>query len=200
MNLTGSSFGLLKVIGKVLLIPGKIGVYWLCRCECGCLKAVRTNNLTGGNVRSCGRCGKVKHGLWRTSTYHSWQSMKKRCFNKDDVAYKQYGGRGIRVCDEWLNFEAFYRDMGDKPEGATLERIDVNGDYCKDNCKWASSFEQSRNRRSNRIITAFGETLCLADAAIKYGLSRGCLEARLKKYPPEIALTLPLNKTKHRKE
>lgn len=122
MNQTGSSFGLLKVIGKVLLIPGKVGVYWLCKCKCGRLKAVRTNNLTGGNVRSCGRCGKVKHGLLRTSTYHSWQSMKKRCFNKDDIAYKQYG------------------------------------------------------------------------------ISRGCLEARLKKYPPEIALTLPLNKTRPRKE
>ena len=200
MNLTGSSFGLLKVIGKVLLIPGKIGVYWLCRCECGCLKTVRTNNLTGGNVRSCGRCGKIKHGLYKTLAYSSWVSMKRRCLDENDVSYDLYGGRGIRVCDEWLNFEAFYRDMGERPEGATLERVDVNGDYCKDNCKWASSFEQSRNRRSNRFITAFGETLCFADAAAKYGLSKGCLEARLKKYPPEIALTLPLSKTKPRKE
>lgn len=200
MNLTGSSFGLLKVIGKVLLIPGKIGVYWLCRCECGCLKAVRTNNLTGGNVRSCGRCGKIKHGLYKTLAYSSWVSMKRRCLDENDASYDLYGGRGIGVCDEWLNFEAFYRDMGERPEGTTLERIDVDGDYCKDNCKWASSFEQSRNRRSNRFITAFGETLCFADAATKYGLSKGCLEARLKKYPPEIALTLPLSKTKPRKE
>ena len=95
MNLTGSSFGLLKVIGKVLLIPGKIGVYWLCRCECGRLKAVRTNNLTGGNVRSCGKCGKIKHGLYKTLAYSSWVSMKRRCLDENDASYDLYGDRFV---------------------------------------------------------------------------------------------------------
>ncbi len=88
-----------------------------------------------------------KHGMYNSPEYRSWRSMKGRCLNESDPAYKNYGGRGIQVCERWLDFESFYEDMGSRPEGTTLDRVDVNGNYEPSNCRWATPIEQSKHKR-----------------------------------------------------
>ncbi|WP_334473003.1 hypothetical protein [Arsenophonus sp. PmNCSU2021_1] len=115
--------------------------------------------------------------------------MKSRCCNPENVNYPSYGGRGIMIDERWLQFENFLSDMGRRPYGTTIERIDNNQGYGPANCRWATAHEQARNKRTNRFITAFGKTLCFKDTAKMYGLSMGCLAARLRVMEPEDALT-----------
>lgn len=104
----------------------------------------------------------VSHNMSYTSTYRSWGSMNTRCKNPSNHNYSKYGGRGIKVCSRWSNsFENFYKDMGDRPDGTSLDRINNDGNYCKSNCRWSSPKEQSNNRRSNRLITWQNITLTL---------------------------------------
>lgn len=127
-----------------------------------------------------------------TKTYFAWRSARARCSNPKDASFKHYGGRGVRVCDEWLNdYDAFVRDMGEAPDGMTLDRIDVNGDYSPENCRWATNAEQASNKRSNRMITHDGETLTLSQWARKLGVGVDTLCRRLNVYemPIERALT-----------
>ncbi len=188
----------------VVCYAGKNGHHqmWLCECECGNEVVVRHSNLTSGNTRSCG-CLKIKHGHARpgriSPEYRTWMSMHRRCYDQNDVSYHSYGGRGITVCKSWFKFEIFLSDMGRRPNGATIERKDNNQGYSPDNCRWATAREQARNRRTNRVITAFGETMCFKDAAKRYGLSLGCLTARLRVMAPEEALTKPLDTRRQRK-
>ena len=118
----------------------------------GCLDELtdRKDKKTGKFIKTHGMCG--------TKIHKSWAAMKERCCNKNCKSYYNYGGRGITVCPEWLEFENFYKDMGDMPEGLTLDRIDNNGDYNKDNCKWSTKKEQQNNRRQNHCLTFRGKT------------------------------------------
>ncbi len=139
-------------------------------------------------------CGSFKHGGHKNKTpeYGSWCAMKNRCNNKKHPSYKRYGGRGITYDSSWQKFENFFADMGEKPDPKMeLERIDNNKNYCKDNCRWATHKEQTRNRggkRATRLYTFNGETLCIADWAKKIGISPQSMQKRLNKgWPLEKA-------------
>ena len=158
---------------------------------------------------TCGYCqhqGKRTHGGSGTPEHNSWKSMLSRCTNPNDHTYPRYGGRGITVCERWLDFRRFLEDMGERPSlDYSLERKDNNGGYwcghCEEclrlgrpaNCKWATSAEQQRNLRSNRLLTFNGKTQCLTAWAEEAGLTRVCLQGRLRKgLSVEEALTRPL--------
>lgn len=117
----------------------------------------------------------------QTPTYRSWAGMIKRCYDTNDVSYKRYGGRGITVCEEWRkSFETFYKDMGDRPEGLSLGRIDNNGMYCKSNCQWETRIEQASNRRSSHFLTFKGETCTIDEWSRRTGLKKTTIHMRVK--------------------
>lgn len=127
---------------------------WECLCDCGKTTTPTTSDLTTGHTTSCGcsRIGKTgtpKHGMFDTPEYNAWRAMKSRCYNKNNKGYPLWGGRGIRVCDQWVNsFEQFHADMGMKPgPDYSIDRIDNDGDYTPDNCRWATLSEQNANKR-----------------------------------------------------
>lgn len=145
----GDVFDRLTVI-KLFIRDSHRRIRWECRCSCGKTVYRRQSNLFNNKNNSCG-CHKkdiyLTHNMTDSREYKSWSSMKHRCDNIDSVDYKYYGRRGISYCEEWKSFENFYRDMGDRPEGMTLDRKDNNKNYCKDNCKWSTSKEQANNKR-----------------------------------------------------
>lgn len=155
----------------------------LCLCDCGRIREVEMSALKSGKTKSCSCLQKervTRHGLWNSSEYRVWVGMKDRCHNPKGTAYYRYGGRGIAVCDRWLNsFENFLADMGPMPEGHTVERVDNGKGYCPDNCVWASMKTQQNNRRNNRRITLNGETATVSQWAEKMGIKVSTVFSRL---------------------
>lgn len=153
-DLTGRVFGHLRVEGQEPSAMGK--TRWRCKCQCGVVIITRADRLKGGRVKSCG-CYKVerlkrdntRHGLSGTPTYRSWIMMKRRCYDSNHQNYHHYGGRGIRVCDRWLNsFDNFLEDMGERGPGLSLDRYpNPNGNYEPSNCRWATRSQQQRNKK-----------------------------------------------------
>jgi len=196
INLIGQRFGRLVVISKA--DSEKNGhTRWNCICDCGGTTTVRSSHLLSGDTRSCGCIGRemlskmcLKHGMSETTTYDCWAAMKQRCVNPSSHAYRNYGGRGITVCERWMKFENFYVDMGECPIGLTLERKDNNSGYYHENCCWDTPKTQSRNKRSNRIIKYDGKSQCLAAWAEELGIERHTLWYRLEHYPPQFAFNM----------
>lgn len=174
-DLTGKRFGRLTVINEEQIRLGG-SVVWLCKCDCGNYTKVRANHLKRGGVVSCGCYNReiiTRHGLSNTRLHHTWACMLDRCTNPNAQEAENYIGRGIKVCDEWLNsFEAFAEwayangfDENAKRGDCTLDRIDNDGDYEPNNCRWVTAKQQARNRRSNTVLEWNGEKHCLAEWA-----------------------------------
>ncbi len=187
IDLTGKRFGKLLVMS--FIERKNHHTYWRCQCDCGKTTTARSNDLKSGKRISCG-CAHITHGMTNTPTWKSWQSMKARCYDKNHEYYKYYGGRGITVCDRWReSFENFLEDMRERPSGMTLDRIDSNKEYFKENCKWSTTKEQNRNKRSNILLTYNNETKTLAQWAKELNMGYMKLWHRIKNgWPIERAL------------
>lgn len=200
IDLSGQTFGRLEVI-QVVGVDKRGEKIWQCQCSCGVVRNVLSSNLRTGHTKSCGCLDRekskernLKHGMYGTPTYSSWSAMIQRCTNKNHVFYHRYGGRGIKIYDSWAVFENFYRDMGEKPEGYTLERLDNAGDYTPSNCVWLLAKDQPRNRETNVEITYNDKTQCISAWEEELGFRHGTLWVRLNtyKWPIERALTEPV--------
>lgn len=199
-ELVGTSFNRLTILA--VAESGRRGASrWLCRCVCGVEKIVLASNVKRGLTKSCGCLSleitreqgfkNAKHRDSNSRTYWVWASMKARCLNPKSQGYKLYGGRGIKVCDRWLNsYEAFLADMGEVPLGRSIERDDVNGNYEPNNCRWATTLEQMNNRRSNVIVEFNGRRQNISQWAREMRVSRALIGNRLRAgWPVEKALT-----------
>jgi hypothetical protein len=177
-----------------------------CICKCGEPFCCKLSAIKSGNTSSCGCYARevvgkqaITHGYGtgpKRSIYRTWASMKNRCGNPNDTRFSSYGGRGITVCKEWLKFENFLADMGERPLGRSLDRIDNNKGYFKENCRWATPKEQQRNTRLNKWIEHKGERLTLSDWAKRLGsTNEWIVGSRLKLgWSPEEAVSTPVNK------
>jgi len=161
--------------------------YSIVKCSCGTVKEVRNDHIKTGKTLSCGCLRKEKlseintsHGMSKSSEYNSWKAMVHRCNDETDERYHDYGGRGISVCERWLNIENFIADIGLKPfKGAQIDRIDNSKGYYKKNCKWSTRSQNQRNMRSNRIIEYRGEQGLLIDFAEKFKINKSTLAKRI---------------------
>jgi len=174
-NLIGQRFDRWIVLSSVETEQGQTS-RWLCRCDCGNYRIVREKSLIAGGSRSCGcltRESNRTHGMSDTRPYRIWQSMKTRCTNSKQPNYERYGARGISYTPDWETFQRFWADMSDGyADDLTLDRIDNNKPYTKDNCRWVTPAQQNRNSRSAVMIAYNGERLCLTDWAQKLNIPR----------------------------
>ena len=188
IDLVGKRFGKLLVLGASHIKNRSI--YWLCKCDCGNEKAIKGSSLRGGLTMSCG-CLHIEkittHGTSKSKIYKKIQQAEQRCNNKNSVSYKNYGNRGIRflwdsISDAVEDMYQSYLDHVEKygEDNTTLERIDVNGDYCKENCIWATQKEQQNNTRRNHFINVNGEQLTIAQASEKYNINYSTIRSRLR--------------------
>lgn len=175
----------------VAAVPVREGRYLMVPvvCTCGTRSKIEQTNLRKGLSKSCG-CLKKElaglqsrtHGKRSAPIYAMWNMMRQRCNLTTNPAYSSYGGRGIKVCERWQKFEAFYEDMGDPPEGCSLDRIDTNADYAPGNVRWASKLEQANNTRKSIRFQVHGEELTLREAAEKYNINKSTLSTRVYTY------------------
>lgn len=193
-----------RVFGRLTVISYQPSTRWVCRCECGNITVAMTSTLNNGLKRSCGclvidtlRKNATKHGGAsgrKSPTWKTWYEMIRRCRSKTRKCYKHYGGRGIKVCDRWKDYGNFKDDMGEKPIGMTLGRIDNNGDYEPTNCRWETIDEQSNNKRTSRFLEIDGERRTISQWARAYGLDPQVAFSRLQQgWDTMRAVTTPLN-------
>jgi len=204
----GQRFGRL-VVEEFAGKTSKSQSIWNCRCDCGNTKMVKNGDLVSGHTKSCGCLAREILSERKTTHGHSkngkvskelncWMSMIKRCERLYDKGYFNYGGRGITVCEKWHKFENFYEDMGSCPPGMTLERIDNDGNYCKENCKWATRVEQQNNRRSIKWIEYKGEIKNLTQWSKVLDINISTLRHRLYMYGWSVEKTFntPTNRVR----
>ena len=200
INLEGQRFGrwtVLEFAGRQ-----KKKVMWFCRCDCGTISTCASAHLRNGLSRSCG-CYKDEvigslnrtHGFSKTGTYRIWKAMRDRCNREGSIQYRDYGGRGIKVCERWNSYENFLADMGERPSRKhSIDRYpDIDGNYEPGNCRWATVTDQARHKRSSRMLEFRGETRCLAEWAEITGISEKVIGARLRvlNWTVEQALSMP---------
>ncbi len=189
IDIAGRTFGRWSVLKRVEN-TSKGQTQWLCRCECGNERVMASIILRRGISRSCGCLliettikRSTKHGHATggiiTPTYHSWVGMIARCTNPKNSHYPSYGGRGIKVHEPWFTFANFLADMGEKPPGTSLERINNDGDYYPNNCQWATLKRQSRNKRNNKLLTWQGKTQTVAAWAEELHISQSTISYRV---------------------
>lgn len=199
LNRVGQQYGPWLVVSysDVKRVSGKLDHAWLCRCfNCLGEQEIRAKRLYHPPVCSCGINKKKRngrHNMCGTPTYSSWAAMIGRCHQINSGCYERYGGKGVTVCDSWRDFGNFYRDMGKRPStGYSIDRIDGNKGYSKQNCRWATSEQQANNRKTNRFITFNGERKTLSQWARYTGLNKEAIRYRLDTgWPIEKALTKP---------
>jgi hypothetical protein len=201
INETGNIYGRLTVISKDVAASSGC-IKWKCSCSCGNIVSVRGDSLRSGNTLSC-KCLNneraldlfTKHGMNKTPTYISFYNMLHRCYRSSHKNFNNYGGRGIKVCDRWKDsFDNFFSDMGEKPTGMTLDRIDNDKNYDPNNCRWATQKVQNRNTSRNTNLVFNGETKCITDWAKLLGISEYTLRARINrlKWSATKALSTPV--------
>lgn len=202
IDLTGERFGRLMVVSATRL-KGKLA--WECDCDCGNTHIVQSKYLHAGKVNSCGcirrersRSGVAafKHGHCSHPLYNVWRGLHERCYNEKTESYRHYGGRGIKVCERWSDFKNFLKDMGERPLPTdTIDRIDNNGDYEPDNCRWADHKTQCRNRRTNHLLTCDGQTKTLAEWAEITGIGYATIKTRVDNlgWSDSAAIKTPIN-------
>ena len=190
---------ILKEENKKKYKNGTVFSYVLCRCDCGKEKVINYNNIKRGLVKSCGCLVRTKNGLSGSIIGKCYHGIMQRCYNPKDINYKNYGARGIKMCDLWKNdFMSFYNwaKSGGYKKGLTIDRIDNNKGYSPENCRLVSMKEQQNHRTNNRLLTYKGKTLTITQWAEKYNMSYRNLFYRLKNgYSIEKALTKPLRNT-----
>ncbi len=194
-DITGQRFENLIAVKKVGKKKNGNSV-WLFVCDCGGSVETESYSVKTGKVRSCKTCGAIRsrtasitHGMTNSSEYRIWTGMKTRCFNQNSRAFKDYGGRGVTMCESWAcSFDAFLADMGPRPSDMhSIDRVDVNGNYDPSNCRWATKEDQANNKRTNRIVESSAGKKTVAEAAREAGLTYGCLHHRLKSESAETA-------------
>lgn len=193
IDLTGKRFGKLVVRGRWGFVQKNTKQpTWLCKCDCGILTIALGGVLRNGTKQSCGcLVGKTQpgHRMTNTPTYNSWRGMIERCSNPRNSHFKNYGLRGITVDPSWKNFENFYADMGDRPQGHSIDRIDNDKGYFKANCRWADTTLQSKNTTRSVKISYNGETKCLVDWATQLNITPYALKVRLKRWDFDRAMS-----------
>lgn len=188
IDLSGKQFGKLLVLSRSEYSKTAHAYLWNCQCECGNIVKVSGNNLKNGHTKSCG-CLKIKkqktHELSDTRLYNIFYNMKSRCYNTKNPYFYNYGGRGITICNEWLNdFTAFYNwaITNRYKDNLQIDRIDVNGNYEPTNCRWVTIIQNSNNKRTNRYETYMGETHTIAEWAKILGINKSTLYNRLTRH------------------
>lgn len=214
VNIAGERFGrLVAVEPKGVLSRKSRAMHWLCKCDCGKIITTSGLSLRQGCSTSCGCYAKESrqtqaalmrqknqllhgHGHYNSPTYRSWKSMLDRCECPGTNGFKNYGGKGITVCERWHSFKLFLQDMGERLPGMTIDRINPALNYSAENCRWATTIQQGRNRSTNHIINFNGQSLCLAAWDEKMNFPRGtvCRRFVTKGWSVEKTITTPLRK------
>ena len=201
IDMTGQVFTRLTVLKRVANRSGKAA--WLCKCECGNETVKQGTLMRRGDSRSCGCLARelsvarfTTHGMKQSPEYYTWVTMKDRCCNPRSKHHARYGSRGIKICTRWLDsFENFFEDMGLRPEGLSLDRIDNEGDYSPENCRWATPREQANNRRNTARVEFNGQAYTMARLARRFGIKVDTLRYRLQRgMTVTQALTTPVLK------
>jgi len=201
IDLSGKKYGRVMVNG----IAPKAGHHtkWFCTFDCGNKFTTSGNRLRNGTTKSCGcyalevrkKCN-TTHGRFYDPIYKVWNSMNQRCSNQKFKYYSDYGGRGIKVCESWLKFENFLADMGERPDGMTIDRVDNNKGYSPENCKWSTRIENANNKRNNRMITIGDETDTISNWCRRRGIKKSTVKSRVYNlgWSYEKAVTEPVRK------